>query len=99
MPNYIIPLADAETWAKSWQNNPPKPLAKAHLIPLDVLTELLALPDVANVRAYMGVDTSGKQKLMFVGVDGDGNDMTDTIFSRTQPCPDTCDPNSPLYNP
>ena len=60
MPNYIISLTDAEAWAKSWQNNPPKPLAKAHLIPLDVLTELLALPDVANVRAYMGVDTSGK---------------------------------------
>ena len=86
MPNYIIPLADAEAWAKSWQTNPPKPLAKAHLIPLDVLTELLAIPEVANVRAYMGVDTTGQQKLMFVGVDGNGNDMTDTIYSGTSPC-------------
>jgi hypothetical protein len=99
MPNYIIPLADAEAWAKSWQTNPPKPLAKAHLIPLDVLQDLLAIPEVANVRAYMGVDTSGEQKLMFVGVNGNGDDMTDTIFSGTQPCPDTCDTNSPLYNP
>lgn len=99
MPNYIIPLADAETWAKSWQNNPPKPLAKAHLIPLEVLTELLALPDVVNVRAYMGVDTTGTQKLMFVGVDGNNKDMTDTIYSGTQPCPSDCDVNSPLYNP
>jgi hypothetical protein len=99
MPNYIIPLTDAEAWAKSWQSNPPKPLAKAHLIPLVVLEELLAIPEVANVRAYMGVDTSGQQKLMFVGVNGNGDDITDTIFSGTQPCPDTCDPNSPLYNP
>lgn len=99
MPNYIIPLTDAEAWAKSWQTNPPKPLAKAHLIPLDVLTELLALPEVANVRAYMGVDTSGNQKLIFVGVDGSGNDMTDTIYSGTSPCPNTCDTSSPLYNP
>ncbi len=99
MPNYIIPLTDAEAWAKSWQTNPPKPLAKAHLIPIEVLTELLALPDVVNVRAYMGVDTSGIQKLMFVGVDGNDNDMTDTVFSGTHPCPDSCDPNSPLYNP
>jgi hypothetical protein len=99
MPNYIIPLADAETWAKSWQNNPPKPLVKAHLIPLDVLTELLAIPEVANVRAYMGVDTTGQQKLMFVGVDGNDNDMTDTIYSGTSPCPSCCDINSPLYNP
>ena len=99
MPNYIIPLADAEAWAKSWQTNPPKPLAKAHLIPLDVLTELLAIPEVANVRAYMGVDTTGQQKLMFVGVDGNDNDMTDAIYSGTSPCPSCCDINSPLYNP
>jgi hypothetical protein len=99
MPNYIIPLADAEAWAKSWQTNPPKPLAKAHLIPLDVLTELLAIPEVVNVRAYMGVDTTGMQNLMFVGVDGNDNDMTDTIYSGTMPCPQTCDITSPLYNP
>jgi hypothetical protein len=99
MPNYIIPLADAEAWAKSWQTNPPKPLAKAHLIPLDVLTELIAIPEVVNVRAYMGVDTTGMQKLMFVGVDGNDNDMTDTIYSGTMPCPQTCDITSPLYNP
>ncbi len=99
MPNYIIPLTDAEAWAKSWQNSPPKPLAKAHLIPLVVLEELLAIPEVANVRAYMGVDSSGQQKLMFVGVNGNGDDMTDTVFSGTVPCPNCCDTSSPLYNP
>jgi hypothetical protein len=99
MPNYIIPLADAKAYAKSWQKNPPKPLAKAHLIPLEVLQELLGIPDVVNVRAYIGVDSTGKQKLIFVGVDDNGNDITDTIYSGTNPCPDTCDINSPLYNP
>ena len=85
--------------SKSWQTNPPKPLAKAHLIPLEVLTELLAISEVVNVRAYLGVDTSGQQKLMFVGVNGNGDDMTDTIFCGTSPCPNYCDTNSPLYNP
>ena len=99
MPNYIISLNDAKTWAKSWQTNPPKPLSKAHLIPLTVLQELLEIPEVVNVRAYMGVDTTGIQRLMFVGVDANDNDMTDTIFSGTQPCPSCCDINSPLYNP
>jgi hypothetical protein len=99
MPNYIIPLTDAEAWANSWQTNPPKSLAKAHLIPLDVLKELLAIPKVVNVRAYMGVDTTGEQKLMFVGVDGEGNDMIGTVFSGTTPCPSCCDVKSPLYNP
>lgn len=99
MASNIIPLTDAKAWAKSWQNNPPKPLAKAHLIPLDVLQNLLTIPEVVNVRAYVGVDTAGVQKLMFVGVDGNGDDMTDTVFSGTQPCPNCCDINSPLYNP
>lgn len=99
MPNYIITLAEAEDWAKSWQSNPPRDLSKAHLIPLEVLTELLAITDVVSVRAYMGVDTTGVQKLMFVGVDGSDNDMTETIYSGTNPCPSTCDINSPLYNP
>lgn len=99
MPNYIIPLTDAEKWAKSWQSNPPKPLAKAHLIPLAVLQGLLEISEVANVRAYMGVDTNGEQKLLFVGVDESGNDMTNTIYSGTVPCPSNCDTSSPLYNP
>lgn len=99
MPNYIISLSDAESWAHSWQTDPPKNLAKAHLIPLEVLTELLAIEDVASVRAYMGVDSTGTQKLMFVGVDGDGKDMTETIYCGTQPCPSCCDISSPLYNP
>lgn len=99
MPSYTITLSDAEAWAHSWQTNPPKNLAKAHLIPLEVLTELLAIPDVTGVRSYMGVDSSGTQRLMFVGVDGDGKDMTDTIYSGTEPCPSTCDTSSPLYNP
>lgn len=99
MPSYIISLSDAEEWAHSWQTDPPKNLSKAHLIPLEVLTELLAIPDVVNVRAYMGVDSTGTQRLMFVGVDGDDKDMTDTIYCGTVPCPSNCDTSSPLYNP
>jgi len=99
MPSNNIPLADAKAWAKSWQTTPPKPLAKAHLIPLDVMQQLINTAGVVNVRAYMGVDTSGVQKLMFVGVDVNGKDMTATVYSGTQPCPNCCDTTSPLYNP
>ena len=99
MPSYIIPLSDAEVWAHSWQTNPPKNLSKAHLIPLDVLTELLAITDVASVRAYMGVDGAGTQRLMFVGVDSNQRDITDAVYCGTIPCPSCCDTSSPLYNP
>jgi len=98
MPTNTITLSDATAWAKSWQSNPPKPLAKAHLIPLSVLQQLVNTAGVVNVRSYMGVDTTGVQRLMFVGVDVNGKDITSTIYCGTQPCPHTCDPNSPLYN-
>ena len=50
----------------------------------------------------MGVDETGIQKLMLVGVNADGKDLIDSnhlIYDKTQPCPDKCDPTSPLYNP
>lgn len=99
MPNYNIPLIDAKAYAKSWQTNPPKPLAKAHLIPLNVLQQLVNTAGVVNVRAYMGVDATGVQRLMFVGVDVNGKDITSSIYCGTQPCPNHCDPSSPLNTP
>ena len=73
-----------------------------HLIQGEALTELLGTAGVVNVRAYMGVDGTGTQKLMFVGVDASGNDLIDAthlIYDQTQPCPSCCDTNSPLFNP
>ena len=102
MPNYTITLDEAKEWTSSWRTNPPKDLAKGHLIPGDALRELLATDGVVDVRAYMGVDTTGTQKLMFVGVDANGKDMIDDnnlIYDTTKPCPPNCDPTSPLNNP
>ena len=62
MPNYIIDLSDAESWGRSWQTAPPKDLAKAHQIPLEVLNGLIETPDMASIRAYMGVDSGGIQR-------------------------------------
>lgn len=102
MSDYTITLDEAKDWATSWRTNPPKDLAKGHLISGEALSELLATDGVVDVRAYMGVDNTGTQKLMFVGVDADGNDLIDDnhlIYDQTKPCPDKCDTSSALYNP
>jgi len=102
MSDFTITLEVAKEWATSWRTSPPKDLAKGHLIPGGALTELLATEGVVNVRAYMGVDETGIQKLMFVGVDADGKDLIDAnhlIYDNTEPCPKNCDPTSLLYNP
>ena len=102
MSNFTISLEQAIIWARSWRNNPPKALAKGHLIPGAALQELLATENVVNVRAYMGVDETNTQKLMFVGVDSAGHDMigeNNSIYDHTEPCPKICDPSSPLFTP
>lgn len=96
-----ISLSKAQSWARTWRSNPENTV-KAHLIPQIDVTELLAEENVVDIRAYIGVDENGENKLMLVGVDADGNDLIDEeagqyIYDFTLPCPNTCDVNSPLY--
>lgn len=102
MATNVITLKQAQEWAANWRSNPENTV-KAHLIPEVDVTQLLNEPGVENIRAYIGVDEKGINKLMLVGVDADGNDMIDDaagqyIYDFTKPCPDTCDPKSPLYS-
>lgn len=110
-----ISLIEAKKWAKRWKkkegNYNKHHELNAFLIPkidlLEVLTE-----DVDAVRAYIGIDDNGVEKLMIVGtkydpltkiyVDmitvGAGNEPSgqDDIYDFTTPCPNACDKNSPL---
>lgn len=97
----VISLETAQIWAARWRENPANTV-KAHLIPRVDINELLAEKYVVDVRAYIGVDGDGVNKLMLVGVDADGNDLINEnngqyIYDFTQPCPNTCDVESPLY--
>lgn len=101
MPQNTITLEQAQQWAQTWRSNPNNTV-KAFLIPEADITQLLAEEGVANVRAYMGIDENNTQKLMLVAVDAEGNDMINEengqyIYDFTQPCPKTCDVNSPLF--
>lgn len=110
-----IPLATAQKWAKRWSkkegNYNKHHELHAFLIPKVDLIEVLT-EGVDAVRAYIGIDDKGVEKLMIVGtkldaktgiyVDlitvGDGNsEVPDAIYDVTQPCPPVCDPNSPMF--
>ncbi len=103
MATNTITLEKAKAWAAKWQSDA-KNKIKAFLIPKEDITQLFEYDGVCDVRTYFGIDENGNQKLMIVGVDANGNDLTD--YSRNQfiydfalPCPDKCDTRSPLYNP
>jgi hypothetical protein len=109
-----IPLNEAQRWAKRWSkkegdyNKHHK--VNAFLIPKVDLLEVLK-EGVDAVRAYIGVDDNGVEKLMIVGTQldpktgiyvdmitvGEGNteDNHDNIYDFTEPCPPAGDPKSP----
>ncbi|TDE27805.1 hypothetical protein E0I61_13930 [Flavobacterium ranwuense] len=110
-----IPLIEAQRWAKRWAkkegNYNKHHELHAFLIPKVDLIEVLA-EDVDAVRAYIGIDDHGVEKLMIVGtkydpvtkiyVDmitvgvGNATAEQDDIYDFTRPCPTDCDPSSPL---
>ncbi|AWI25777.1 hypothetical protein [Flavobacterium pallidum] len=97
----VIPLETAQEWAQAWVSSGISPV-KAYLIPEADITQLMAEPEVQDVRAYMGIDGNGVSKMMLVGVDKSGNDLIDYnnglyVYDFTMPCPTTCDTSSPLY--
>jgi len=107
-----ISLKIARSWAKTWRkeeatyNKHHK--CRAFNIPKIDLQEVLAEDGVASIRAYLGVNAKGEEKLMIVGVNAQGKDMITVgsngeledgggdIFDFTDPCPRRCDPDSPL---
>lgn len=101
MAKNTIDLVTAQKWARNWLAAPTTTV-KAHLIPQINITQLMASIGCQDIRAYMGIDDNGDAKLMMVAVDANGNDLIDTasgyyIYDFTEPCPNTCDVNSPLY--
>ncbi|KIX22245.1 hypothetical protein SY27_06225 [Flavobacterium sp. 316] len=97
-----IPLTTAQGWAKTWVNSQPAGAVKAHLIPMEDFVALSKEEGVENIRAYIGIDENGVNKLMLVGVNAKGLDMVneeigERVYDFTAPCPTTCDPSSPLF--
>jgi hypothetical protein len=110
----MVALAVATKWINTWRdantsrdldNYVPrefmgKPL-KGFWIPGNDLIDILRETGTVSARTYFGVDENNIIHLLFVGVDANGNDMTDEskgqyIYDFTQPCPATCSEKGPL---
>ena len=87
---YLIPLQTAVNWTTAWRSTNPN----------DMLKEA----GTTSIRLYFGLD-NGVEKLALVAVNANGQDIINptvggVVISGTydfcDPCPPTCDPNSPL---
>lgn len=100
---YQITLSKAKGWTTAWKENFPD-MVKAFRIEVDEINQILATPNIAYVRAYMGYDEDTKmEKLMLVPVDANNKDLINDnpssdscVYDFTLPCPSTCDLDSPL---
>lgn len=110
-----ISLNEAQRWAKRWSKEEGQYNKHHHvhafLIPKKDILEVL-VEGIDAVRAYIGVNDKGVEKLMIVGTkldpltgiyvdmisEGDGvNKEADAIYDFTEPCPTACDPESPMF--
>ena len=94
-----IPLDDAADLTRAYRQQAGPTAVKAWLFLRRYVDELLAQPGVAGVRLYFGRNTLGQLALVMIGVDGQGNDITQgTILDNHFPCPPFCDGGGSVLN-
>jgi len=91
-----IPIDIASEWTANYRKLNPNGIL-AHAVGQRVILRILGQPDCVGLRTYYAIDENGKQQLIFVGVDKDGNDLYKGIVAdRSLPCPNFCSTKNPL---
>jgi hypothetical protein len=93
----VISLQDATDMTAEYRSSNPNEI-KAHFFGKEKLMEILNQQGCMGIRAYYGIDSSGKKQLVFVGADANEKDLYHgVILDMSVPCPSCCDSTSPLY--
>lgn len=95
--SHIINLNEAIQLTHAFQNAPQyQGNTVACMIDATAYQQLLAQPGCVNVRTYFALD-QGVLTIVVVGVDSEGNDMSNGILlDITYGCPSDCPVDSPL---
>lgn len=93
-----ISLQEAKEMTHAYQNEPTfQGLTVSCKIGKEAYQELMNQDGCAGVRTYFAKNESGKLTIVVVGVDDNGNDMTDgVLLNRALLCPNACPTNSSL---
>jgi len=96
--SHVITLQEAITMTHAYQNSPQfNGQTKASLINADAVMDLLNQQGCSGMRIYFALDSNNKLKAVLVGVNSDGQDLTNgLILDRGDDCPPFCSINSPL---
>lgn len=89
--NHFITLSEANAMTMSFRRSVPQGSVIGGFFGKDALESLLSQSEVVGMRAYYAYEENGSPTLVLVGVNNDGNDMTEgVLLERWFPCPPFC---------
>lgn len=89
--NHKVSLEGAAALTRGYREVAPKGAPIAAMFPRDVFERLLAQPGCAGIRIFSGRNERRDHELVLVGVDQNGNNMTQgELFDFSLPCPPYC---------
>ena len=93
-----ISLAAAITMTHAYANDPQfTGLTRAVKFPAAAFTDILSQPNCTAIRSYFAKSATGVLTLVMVGVDENGDDITNgKLMEFGEACPTHCYDNSPL---
>jgi hypothetical protein len=95
---HIITLSEAETMTHAYQQDAQfQGLTVACRIDNEAYQEVMSQSGCVSIRTYFALNAQGDLTIVAVGVDENGDDMTNgVLLNRAYDCPSECAPNSPL---
>ncbi|MBA4313144.1 MAG: hypothetical protein C0417_11005 [Chlorobiaceae bacterium] len=94
--SHLISLKDGSRMTHAFREQAGPDAIKGSLFWKEYIQKLLDQPDCVAMRYYYAIE-DGKNTLVLVGVNSDGNDITNgTILEVGLPCPPFCSTQNPL---
>jgi len=95
--DHSFPLATASEWTENYRNGMSAPGTIAHYFGKRAIKDIFAQEGCVGMRIYYALDENGKQQLIIVGVDGNGDDLYNGLLAeRSVHCPPDCSAPNPL---
>ncbi|TDI82281.1 MAG: hypothetical protein E2O79_06655 [Caldithrix sp.] len=98
--DHSISLEDASQMTRNFQLQTAPDQIIGGFFGKDAVLAIISQEKAVGLRYYYGLDDEGTPHIILIGVNADGNDMTDGLLAeRSTKCPPHCPESNDLNNP
>ena len=98
--DHSISLEDASQMTRNYQLQTAPDQIIGGFFGKDAVLAIISQEKAVGLRYYYGLDDEGTPHIILIGVNADGNDMTDGLLAeRSTKCPPHCPESNDLNNP